>query len=76
MYNIVQGLCSQDIHPFEVEVDCNNKVVKTVIRTPYDDTRDISIVIRYGYIVSGWLNDKNDSHVSLDKSKYEKGDRL
>ena len=71
LYNIVQGLYSQDIHPFEVEVDCNNKVVKTVIRTPYDDTRDISIVIRYGYIVSGWLNNKNDNHVSLDKSKYE-----
>ena len=71
LYNIVQGLCSQDIHPFEVEVDCNNKVVKTVIRTPYDDNRDISIVIRYGYIVSAWLNDKNDSHISLDRSKYE-----
>ena len=76
LYNIVQGLCRQDIHPFEVEVDCDNKVVKTVIRTSYDDNRDISIVIRYGYIVSGWLNDKNDSHVSLDRSKYEKGDRL
>ena len=73
LYNIVQGLCSQDIHPFEVEVDCNNKVVKTVIRTPYDDNRDISIVIRYGYIVSAWLNDKNDNHISLDRSKYEGG---
>jgi len=71
LYNIVQGLCRQDIHPFEVEVDCNNKVVKMVIRTSYDDTRDISIVIRYGYIVSAWLNDKCDNHVSLDKSKYE-----
>jgi len=71
LYNIIQGLYSQDIHPFEVEVDCNNKVVKTVIRTPYDDTRDISIVIRYGYIVSALLNDKCDNHVSLDKSKYE-----
>ena len=76
LYNIVQGLCRQDIHPFEVEVDCNNKVVKTVIRTSYDDTRDISIVIRYGYIVSAWLNDKNDIHISLDRSKYEKGDKL
>ena len=73
LYNIVQGLCRQDIHPFEVEVDCNNKVVKTVIRTPYDDNRDISIVVRYGYIVSAWLNNKDDNHVSLDKSKYEGG---
>ena len=73
LYNIVQGLCRQDIHPFEVEVDCNNKVVKTVIRTPYDDNRDISIVVRYGYIVSAWLNNKDDNHVSLDRSKYEGG---
>ena len=71
LYNIVQGLCRQDIHPFEVEVDCNNKVVKTVIRTPYDNTRDISIVVRDGFIVSAWLNDKNDNHISLDRSKYE-----
>ena len=76
LYNIVQGLCRQDIHPFEVEVDCNNKVVKTVIRTPYDDNRDISIVIRYGYIVTGFLNMKDDNHATLDRSKYEKGDRL
>ncbi len=73
LYNIVQCLCRQDIHPFEVEVDCNNKVVKTVIRTPYDDNRDISIVIRYGYIVSAWLNDKCDNHATLDRSKYEGG---
>ena len=71
LYNIVQGLYSQDIHPFEVEVDCNNKVVKTVIRTSYDDNRDISIVIRYGYIVSAWLNSKGDNHLTLDRSKYE-----
>lgn len=71
LYNIVQGLYSQDIHPFEVEVDCNNKVVKTVIRTSYDDNRDISIVIRYGYIVSAWLNNKCDNHLALDRSKYE-----
>ena len=71
LYNIVQGLYSQDIHPFEVEVDCNNKVVKTVIRTSYDDNRDISIVIRYGYIVSAWLNSKGDNHFTLDRSRYE-----
>ena len=71
LYNIVQGLYSQDIHPFEVEVDCNNKVVKTVIRTSYDDNRDISIVIRYGYIVSAWLNSKGDNHLTLDRSRYE-----
>ena len=67
LYNIVQGLCRQDIHPFE----CNNKVVKTVIRTPYDDNRDISIVIRYGYIVTCFLNNKDDLHLTLDRSKYE-----
>ena len=76
LYNIVQGLCRQDIHPFEVEVDRNNKVVKTVIRTPYDNNRDISIVVRDGYIVTGFLNMKDDNHATLDRNKYEKGDRL
>ena len=72
LYHIVQGLCRQDIEPFEVEVDDNNKVVKMVVRTSYDDNRDISIVVREGFIVTCWLNDKNDLHFSLDENKYYK----
>ena len=72
LYLIVQGLCGQDIQPFEVEVDENNKVIKMVVRTSYDDTRDISIVVREGFIVTYWVNFKNDKHSTLDESKYYK----
>ena len=69
LYHIVQGLCRQDIEPFEVEVDDNNKVVKMVVRTSYDDNRDIS---KEGFIVTCWVNRKNDLHFSLDENKYYK----
>jgi len=72
LYHIVQGLCKQHIQPFEVEVDDNNKVVKMVVRTSYDDDRDISIVVREGFILTCWLNDKTDLHFSLDTNKYYK----
>ena len=70
LYLIVQGLYDKDIKPFEVEVDYNNKVVKMVIRTSYDNDRDISMVVRDGLIVTAWLNNKLDKHNSLDYSKY------
>lgn len=60
------------VMPFEVEVD-NGKVTKCVIRTKYDGERDISIVFRYGLIVTAYLNENVDLHNSLDYSKYEKG---
>lgn len=70
LFLIVKSLDS--VEPFEVEVD-NNKVVKCVIRTRYDNNRDISIVIREGFIVTAWLNHNNDLHGTLDVSKYERG---
>ena len=69
---IVQSLYGQDIEPFEVEVDNNNKVVKMVVRVSYDRYRDISIVIRDGFIVTCWLNKNTDLHISLGENKYEK----
>ena len=72
LYHIVQGLCKQDIQPFEVEVDDNNKVVKMVVRTSYDNDRDISIVVREGFILTCWINDKTDLHFTLDVNKYYK----
>ena len=72
LYHIVQGLCRQDIQPFEVEVDDDNKVAKMVVRTSYDNDRDISIVVREGFIVTCWINFKSDKHFSLDINKYYK----
>ena len=73
LYLIVKELKkNMFVMPFEVEVD-NGKVTKCVIRTKYDDKRDISIVFRYGLIVTAYLNENVDLHNSLDYSKYEKG---
>lgn len=72
LYLIVKKLQSySNIEPFEVEVEKGN-VTKCVVRTEYDEQRDISIVFRFGFIVTAWLNDKNDTHKTLIKNKYEK----
>lgn len=47
-------------------------VTKMVIRFPYDDTRDITMVIQPedGFVRTVWLNDKTDQHTSLNRAKY------
>lgn len=62
------------LEPFEVEVE-DNKIVKCVVRTRYDDNKDICIVFRYGIIITAYLDDINDNHETLDYSKYEKEGR-
>lgn len=56
--------------PFEVEVK-EGKVTKYVIRTTYDLDRDISIAIRGNFIVTAWLNYVDDTHKTLDLTKYD-----
>ena len=72
LYFIVKDIDESNCHPFEVEVE-NDKVVKCVIRLRCDDDRDVSIVVREGFIVTVWLNHVDDLHVSLDRNKYENG---
>ena len=62
--------------PFEVEAT-GMWVKKYVIRTSYDDEKDISIAIvckdyKSGlpFIKTAWLNRKDDIHKTLDVSKY------
>ena len=55
---------------FECVADRKN-VFKCVVRAPYDDYSDISIVFVNGRIISVWLNDLDDVHTTLDPSKYE-----
>lgn len=72
LYSIINSLRhTKKLEPFEVEVE-DNKVVKCVVRTRYDDDKDICIVFRYGIIVTAYLNNINDNHITLDYSKYEK----
>lgn len=54
---------------FEVET-MDDMVVKAVIRTPYDNHYDISLVLRYGRVVTAWLNEIEDMHYTLDYTKY------
>lgn len=61
----------KEIKPFEVEIE-NNKVTKAVVRVPYDDTSDISIVFRKNKIITAWLNKREDKHYTLDETKYKK----
>ena len=60
---------------FEVETEYNTvtgfeKVTKAVIRTEYNCNKDIIIVLRKNIIVTAWLNDKDDKHITLDDKKY------
>ena len=75
LYSIINTLRhTNPLEPFEVEVK-DNKVVKCVVRTRYDDNKDICIVFRYGIIITAYLDDINDNHETLDYSKYEKEGR-
>ncbi len=58
----------------EVETTPTNFIVKIVIRIGYDSRFDIALALLVDYDVatvkSCWLNEKTDSHFTLDKSKY------
>lgn len=73
LYLILNSINESNCRPFEVETT-DGIVTKCVIRCEYDETRDISIVVRYGFILTSWLNDRCDLHDTLDRSKYEKGE--
>jgi carbonic anhydrase len=71
IWKAVNNLKKSPCTPFEVETN-RNKVTKAVYRTPYNKDTDISIVFRKHTIVTAWLNRKDDTHSTLDTSKYEK----
>ena len=70
----VQNLKNNPVNPFEVEVETGEDkkyfVTKFVVRVPYDNERDISISIRGNKIITAWLNHIEDTHKTLDLSKY------
>lgn len=65
----ILNIRKQQCKPFEVEL-INNNITKAVYRIEYDNTRDISIVFRRGFVITAWLNNKTDKHSTLDSSKY------
>lgn len=73
LYLILNSINESNCYPFEVETT-DGIVTKCVIRCEYDESRDISIVVRDGIVVTSWLNFNDDLHVTLDRSKYERGE--
>jgi hypothetical protein len=57
----------------ELEV-VNGKPVKGVFRQSLDDVRDLVIVILFArnLVKTVWINQRNDRHLTLDRSKYNK----
>lgn len=57
----------------------NNRISKLLVRVPHpeDETLDVVMAIRPGEdkrdpwrVVTNWLNKRNDTHQTLDRSKY------
>lgn len=70
LFLIIRALQNTDvITPYEVETE-DFIVMKCVVRCPYDETRDISIVFRQNLIVTAWLNNKEDVHNTLNHKRY------
>ena len=49
-------------------------IIKVLARLPYDAQYDILVAFipDRSFVKTGWLNDKNDNHYTLDESKYTK----
>lgn len=56
---------------FEIGVT-GNVITKLAVRFAYDQQHDLTIVIntRDGFVKTVWLNDKGDTHRTLNHSKY------
>jgi len=79
----VNSLKERPRQVFEVELTEEKsyswKVTKYCCRIPYDDKQDLVVAIRPVYfndtvvenkIVTAWMNQHDDSHYTLDESKY------
>ena len=80
----VMSLTKKQVSPFEVELSKDYYVLgpgwhvtKYVVRMSYDTTRDVTFVIAVeptnktsAFIKTAWLNDKSDTHITLNREKY------
>lgn len=87
LIKIIKDLKTNPVEPFEYEVfeiynrftkKLHYRVEKIVVRTSYDDKRDISIAILFkkqenkliSFVKTAWVNNKDDIHITLDTTKY------
>lgn len=72
-FDIPEKVNMRGVQVIEVELS-GMRMNKMVVRGTYDEERDIVLVIapRRGefFIKTAWLNDKDDSHLTLDVSRY------
>jgi len=64
-----------DAQVIEAEITDDTDITKLVVRLPYDNTRDIILVLRNFHdgaaiVVTLWTNVITDTHSTLDRSKY------
>jgi hypothetical protein len=59
--------------PIEVEIDSTGRISKIVYRVDYSDSHDaIYVIVPYNSAVKTvWLNEKSDTHPTLDASRYD-----
>jgi len=72
--NIPQRFSFDSSNIIEVETYDDTNDVKIVVRLPYNDTHDIVLVLLFSsydnILKTVWLNDRNDIHKTLDRSRY------
>ena len=71
----IERIKNNEAYIFEVEVMAETGIIsKAVYRVSYDNDNDISVVIRRDrnriFIVTAWVNSKEDIHKTLDKKNY------
>lgn len=71
----IERIKNNEAYIFEVEVLEENGIIsKAVYRVSYDNNNDISVVIRRDrnrvFIVTAWVNSKEDKHFTLNKNNY------
>ncbi len=69
LINIINQIKYGDGFLFELMSD-NDNIVKVVYRINYNYKYDICIVFGGDRIITAWLNDINDKHITLDRDKY------
>lgn len=73
-YGLVQlpeRFCAAEATLIEVEVDNLGLVIKQVWRRPYDQHRDLILVImNTGVVRTVWFNKKTDTHKTLNVARY------
>lgn len=56
-----------------IEIEAKNRYAENILyRIPYNDNYDLllAVIPATQFVKTVWLNDKNDKHCTLDKTKY------